>query len=102
MLKSLELVNFRCYENLYLQDFKRFNVVVGDSGSGKTALLESIFLVGGSSPEVWMRLRQWRGLSPNFRLTGTRIGYESLFRDLFYNFQQRKRAKIWMVTTDAA
>ncbi|MGA9569230.1 MAG: AAA family ATPase [Candidatus Acidiferrales bacterium] len=94
MIKSLELTNFRCFKELYIREFKRFNIVVGESGSGKTALLESVFLTAAASPEVWMRLRQWRGSGNTLRLTGTRASYESMFRDIFYNFEKRKPAKV--------
>ena len=90
MIKSLEIKNFRCFKDLYLRELKRFNIVVGEGGSGKTSLLEAIFLVAGASPEVWMRLRQWRGFSPTFRLSGTRDSYESLFRDIFHYYLSYK------------
>jgi predicted ATPase len=94
MIKTLEIKNFRCFKDLYLREFKRFNLIVGDSGSGKTALLEAIFLAGAANPEIWMRLRQWRGASAAFRLTGTRASYESLFRDIFHNFEKRRPVRI--------
>jgi hypothetical protein len=94
MIKTLEIRNFRCFKELYLRELKRFNIVVGESGSGKTALLEALFITGAASPEVWMRLRQWRGSGTTFRLTGTRASYESLFRDIFYNFEKRRPARV--------
>jgi predicted ATPase len=94
MIKTLEIKNFRCFKDLYIRELKRFNVVVGESGSGKTALLEAIFIASAASPEIWMRLRQWRGSAPQFRLSGTRSSYESLFRDIFYNFEKRKPARV--------
>jgi predicted ATPase len=100
MIRTLSLKNFRCFENLYLRELKRFNVIVGQGGSGKTALLEAIFLLSAASPEVWMRLRQWRGSSPQFRLTGTRSSYESLFRDIFYNFDKHKPVKMELVDSN--
>ena len=100
MIKSLEIKGFRCYKSLYLRELKQFNIVVGEGGSGKTSLLEAIFLVAGASPEVWMRLRQWRGFSPIFRLSGTRDSYESLFRDISYNFEKHQPATIRMVEYD--
>ncbi len=100
MIQSLEIKNFRCFKSLYLRDLKQFNILVGEGGSGKTAFLESVFLVGGASPEVWMRLRQWRGFSAVFRLTGTRASYESLFRDIFFNFEKRRPASIRLVDSD--
>jgi predicted ATPase len=94
MIKTIEIKNFRCFKDLYLRDLKRFNIMVGESGSGKTALLEAIFLAGSANPEQWMRLRQWRGSSSQVRLSGTRASYESLFRDIFYNFEKRRPARI--------
>ncbi|HZP03695.1 MAG TPA: AAA family ATPase [Terracidiphilus sp.] len=87
MIKRLELRNFRCFRHLDLS-LKQFNIVVGESASGKTALLESMFLIGGASPEIYFRLRNWRGFSRNLNLSGTRENYQSIFRDLFYNFDQ--------------
>jgi predicted ATPase len=94
MIKTLEIRNFRCFKDLYVGALQRFNIIVGESGSGKTALLEAVFLTAAASPEIWMRLRQWRGSSNAFRLTGTRASYESLFRDIFYNFEKRRPARV--------
>lgn len=91
MINRLELRNFRCFKQLDIS-LKRFNVVVGESASGKTALMEALFLLGGGSPEIYFRLRNWRGFSRNLNLTGTRESYQSLFRDLFYNFDQNAGA----------
>lgn len=91
MIKRLELRNFRCFQHLDLA-LKQFNIVVGESGSGKTALLESIFLLAGGSPEIYFRIRSWRGFSRNLNLTGYKESYQSIFRDLFYNFDQNSGA----------
>jgi predicted ATPase len=100
MISSLEIKNFRCFKELYLDNLKQFNIIVGDSGSGKTALLEAIFLLAAGSPEVWMRLRQWRGAGNLIRLTGTRNSYESLFRDIFFDFDKRKGANFRLTGPD--
>ena len=42
-LKSLQLVNFRNYEQLKLEFSANINVLVGTNGSGKTNLLDSIY-----------------------------------------------------------
>lgn len=94
MINSLEIKNFRCFKELKLGGLKRFNILVGESGSGKTALLESIFMLGGGSPEVYLRLRRWRGSDGSIKLTGSRSSYESLFRDLFFNFDQTSEARL--------
>jgi AAA15 family ATPase/GTPase len=92
MISKLEITNFRCFRQIVITDLRRFNILVGDSASGKTALLEACFLLGSASPEAWMRIRQWRGASAIIRLSGTRLSYESLFRDIFYNFDKKKTA----------
>ena len=85
MLTSIDIKNFRCFKHLEIGGLKRFNFIVGDGGSGKTALLESFFLAGGGSPEIYFRLRSWRGFG-EYRLQGSRESFESLFRDLFFEF----------------
>jgi AAA15 family ATPase/GTPase len=100
MIETLTVRNFRCFRDLNLSPLKQFNIIVGDSASGKTALLEAIFLLSSGSPEVWMRLRQWRGASNVIRLTGTRASYESIFRDMFFNFDKKKGANFRLVSKD--
>ena len=52
-VKSLELSNFRNYENLNLAFEDGLNVVVGKNAQGKTNMLESIFLCAiGKSPRT--------------------------------------------------
>lgn len=93
MIDSLRIKNFRCFRDLSITGMKRFNLIVGPSGSGKTALLESMFLIGAGSPEVYFRLRKWRGLS-ELRLTGARSGFESVFRELFFAFDKTPGAAL--------
>jgi AAA15 family ATPase/GTPase len=44
MIHSIDIRNFRCFERLEIGNCRRINLLVGDNGSGKTALLEAIFL----------------------------------------------------------
>jgi ABC-type lipoprotein export system ATPase subunit len=94
MLDKIKITNFRCYKQLELGPFRRFNVMVGPSGSGKTTLLEAIFLAGGGSAEIYLRLRRWRGLAGPITISGSRAAYESLFRELFYGFSADQGARI--------
>jgi energy-coupling factor transporter ATP-binding protein EcfA2 len=94
MITELEITNFRCFKHTKQDGLRRFNFIVGPSGSGKTAFTEALFLISGSSPEIYFRLRKWRGFGDLITLTGTRDSYESLFRDLFYNFHQDVSARI--------
>ena len=45
-LSSLRLHDFRCFENVELAPDAGVNVITGDNASGKTSLLEAIFLLG--------------------------------------------------------
>lgn len=42
-LNSLQLVNFRNYNNLYLEFNKKVNLLLGKNGQGKTNIVESIY-----------------------------------------------------------
>jgi predicted ATPase len=92
MAKSIKISNFRCFKDTELTDCRRINLVVGENGSGKTALLESILLSAGAGADLALRMRQWRGFE-NVQGLGTVQDFdESLWGDLFYNF--RFNAKI--------
>ena len=90
MIESFEVSNFRGFERLELHGLRRINVIVGANSSGKTAFLESMFLAGGGSPEIALRLQAQRGLGQPFQVTWDRASYESLWRYLFHGFDQTK------------
>src|SRR5688572_23256461 len=99
MITSLDVKNFRCFKELHLSALGRFTFVVGESGSGKTALLEALFLAGGGNPEIYFRVRRWRGFGENLEVSG-RLQYEAIFRDVFYNFDQQSGAYIRIDSND--
>lgn len=84
MIHGIKIKNFRCFKDLEIEDCRRINVIVGDNGSGKTALLEAIFLALASSPEIASRLRQWRGSDFAFAGVGARQVEEAIWGDLFH------------------
>ncbi len=47
-INKLELRNFRCFEFYELELAKRFTLLIGDNGSGKTAILDAIVIATGS------------------------------------------------------
>jgi len=63
MIDRLIVENFRCFKHLELNNLARVNVVGGQNASGKTALLESLFLAAAGNPEILIRMRQFRGYS---------------------------------------
>jgi AAA15 family ATPase/GTPase len=93
MIDSLEIHNFRCFENASLSSLKQINIVVGKSASGKTAFLESLFIACGASPELPIRVRAWRGL-PVATISDQKAVYEALWKDLFYSFDQSREISV--------
>jgi AAA15 family ATPase/GTPase len=100
MIETFEIKHFRCFKSLKLPAIKRFNFIVGESGTGKTAFLEALFLVAGGNPEIWFRLRRWRGLGEGPMQFMVKENYEVLFRDLFYRFNQKQGAFIKIIDTE--
>ena len=78
MLKSIRLENFRCFKNLYIEGFERFNLIGGMNNVGKTSLLEGLFLTSGPTmTNLTWKLnivrgmpveRQTKGIWENFHL----------------------------------
>jgi AAA15 family ATPase/GTPase len=93
MIKTVEIENYRCFERATLNDLKLLNVVVGSNASGKTALLESLFLGAGANPEIILRMRSWRGLGePKIRIERKEFG--ALWRDIFYEQDDQRTISV--------
>lgn len=94
MLDSFSITNFRCFNDVEIKNCRRINVIVGDNGSGKTTMLEALFLALGVSPEIAMRTKTLRGFEAA-QLSGTHEDLNAaLWGDLFYKFQSNKGAVI--------
>ena len=52
MLDSLHIKNFRCFEDLTIPSLGRVNLIVGKNNSGKSTLLDAIYLYANSG-NVW-------------------------------------------------
>ncbi len=46
-IKKLELHNFRCFKEYELELAERFTLLIGDNGSGKTAILDALAISAG-------------------------------------------------------
>lgn len=93
MLKNVEIRNFRCFQKAVLARLSRYNIIVGDNSSGKTALLEALFLMSSSNPEVSLRNNIWRGVS-NSKAEFTAQHFKSLWKDMFYSLDEDARISI--------
>jgi predicted ATPase len=99
MIQSLEITNFRCFKHLLLKELSRINVIVGPNGSGKTAFLESLFIASGGSPELALRVRNFRGMGTAVEPSGPE-GLEGIWKNLFHKFDQSKPVSIDLRATD--
>jgi hypothetical protein len=85
MIDQIDIKNFRGFKNLNAKFCRRVNVIVGENGVGKTALLEAIFLTLGSTPALAWNLKQYRGFQGPFQGTQTQI-QEAFIGDYFHDF----------------
>lgn len=89
MIREVEIEHYKCFQRLSIVGCKPINIILGDNGVGKTALLEATFLALGSTSELAARYRQNRGLEGSFSGQLKRIE-EAIFRDLFFDRDWRK------------
>lgn len=94
MIEAVEIQNFRCFRSLKMTGLGRLNIVVGDSGAGKTSLLEAIFLALCSNPQGALNLRAHRG-GEHLALSGSVDAMISeLYGDLFFDFDMSKELRV--------
>jgi len=85
MFKKFYINNFRCFNNIVIEDLKTFNIILGKNNVGKTAFLESLFLhIGSHNPEITFRIDSFRGES------NKEMSAISLWAPLFYNLDTER------------
>lgn len=59
---TFNVSGFRGLRDLYLEEIGRFNLILGANDTGKTSVLEAIFLAAGlTSPQLFVRMQNLRG-----------------------------------------
>lgn len=82
MLRSLQIRNFRGFNALNIDDLRDINLIAGRNNSGKTSLLEAVFLLSGAgNTRLAMNGNIDRGLAPHGESTGDPVG-KQLFSNL--------------------
>ncbi|KAA6327692.1 ATP/GTP phosphatase [termite gut metagenome] len=80
-LDSIKIENFRGFDSLEIKGLSKINLFVGKNNSGKTSILESIFLLlGMSNPILPSNVNKIRGLG-----IGTQLGLSKQLKYLFHN-----------------
>jgi len=79
LLQSIKIKNFRGFENLEIDGFNQINLLIGKNNSGKSSILEAIFLlIGMSNPILPENIHKLRGLN---------IKTADEFKFLFHNLK---------------
>ncbi len=82
MFRSLRLRNLRLFSDLEIGQLKRINLLAGQNNSGKTTVLEAMFLLaGGRTPHLPLRIREIRGTGQQ-RATAPTTYWKPLFHEL--------------------
>jgi hypothetical protein len=96
MFRSFTVKNFRCFHDFALDSLTRVNLIAGKNNTGKTALLEGIFLhLGPNVPNLSIGLNAFRGLSQ------LDFGAEELWGWLFFGKRIDETIELHSTSTDA-
>ncbi len=89
MYKSFRVKNFRCFKDLQINDLGRVNLIAGKNNTGKTALLEAMYLLTKPlTSTVLLNLQKTRGLVAPEKNHASYIG------QLFYRFDPSEAIEI--------
>lgn len=96
--KNLEIIGFRGIRKAKIEDLSRINIFVGQNNSGKSSILEALFLLTGfNSPSLVLSIDMFRNLMHNdvddFRFTFYNLDYKNptiISSDLFDENSSRK------------
>ena len=86
MFESLRIRNYRVFSDLEIGDLSRINLIGGKNNSGKTSLLEALFLLaGGGNANVLLNSNVIRELAAE--PDSTRQAVDILLKPIFHNME---------------
>ena len=84
MITRLTLKNFRCFQDFTLDGIRPVNLIAGANNTGKTTLLEGLFLfMGRNTSDVFLKLNNFRGIWQTHLFP--KMVWESLFTNMDVN-----------------
>lgn len=86
--KDIEINNFRGFDHIKIEDFGQINLFVGKNNSGKTSVLESIFLLAGCNAILGFRINKFR----DNQVEESTI--EQTAKSIFYNLNENQLPEI--------
>ena len=94
MITELTIQNFKMFENLTVSGLSRLNLIGGKHGTGKSTLLESLFLSANANPHALIQQIALRGMK---NISATE---QDLWHPFFYNFNYKQPIIISSKTDD--
>ena len=92
MLKQLHIRNFRGFRDLTIDALSDINLIAGSNNSGKTSLLEAIFLLSGKgNPQMAINANVVRGLERS-NMPATTV--ETFWKQLFFDLNMERSVEI--------
>ena len=77
--KNARIENFRGISSLKIEDMGRVNLLVGQNNSGKTSVLEALFLLTGISvPQLTFSINRFRGFNRDADENNLRLIFKNL------------------------
>ncbi|MDJ0597600.1 MAG: AAA family ATPase [Crocosphaera sp.] len=92
MIRDLSIKNYRCFEDFYVDGLAQVNLIVGDNNSGKTSLLEAIYLLVNQSKNNNEQVALVDILEHRFEFIGNNTKQTSqfiekyIFNNLYYGY----------------
>ena len=98
MFKSIRVRNFRALKDLEVGPLRRINLIAGKNNSGKSSLLEAIFLLAGAgNPQMAVNTNVIRGLEPSVGaqiVGGLPIGDRVPWKEIFSNLDMSRSIEV--------
>lgn len=93
MLSNLHISNFRAFKPLKIDKLGKINIVSGRNNSGKTSLLEAIFLLSGAAnPSLLLNANVIRGVTV---ISGSeQVVQSALWKPIFHELDMNKAIEV--------